>query len=51
MSSFILALIVADVISGKPTEEQKSRLAWLRRIGMPKDLRVSSLPYRGPPIF
>lgn len=40
-----------NVISGKPTEEQKSRLAWLRRIGMPKDLRVSSLPYRGPPIF
>jgi hypothetical protein len=36
---------------GELTEEQKRRLAWLQEIGnKPKDLRISNLPYRGPPI-
>ncbi|KAL6637202.1 hypothetical protein ACP70R_024774 [Stipagrostis hirtigluma subsp. patula] len=41
-----------DAVSGgELTEEQKRRLAWLQKIDEPKDLRISNLPYKGPPIF
>ncbi|CAL4918203.1 unnamed protein product [Urochloa decumbens] len=37
-------------LSAGLTEEQRSggRLAWLREVPMPRDLRVVNLPYRGP---
>ncbi|CAN6309996.1 unnamed protein product, partial [Urochloa humidicola] len=39
-----------DVNDGEVTQEQKGRLAWLQEIDEPEDLRLSNLPYQGPPV-
>ncbi|TVU45882.1 hypothetical protein EJB05_05390, partial [Eragrostis curvula] len=39
-----------NVMGGEAMEEQKSEVAWLRKIDEPKDVKAFRLPYRGTPI-
>ncbi|CAN6282058.1 unnamed protein product [Urochloa humidicola] len=39
-----------NVNDGEVAQEQKGRLAWLQEIDEPEDLRLSNLPYQGPPV-
>ncbi|KAL6894551.1 hypothetical protein ACP4OV_008649 [Aristida adscensionis] len=43
--------IYPNIVGSYLTDEEKSQLAWLRKIEEPKYLKVSPLPYQGPTII